>query len=440
MWLLLEGHICLSDGPGYFLGARRRLCRTGELKCKQMGCLAPALLLCLLQAPDYAAEGMKALEAGRYEQAAQLFAKLFETDPKDYAACFHLALAQSFLGKDAEAIQVYKKTLALKPGLYEAELNLGMVLLRQKQAQEALTHLDAAAQKKPKEARPRLYLGQALLAVGDLPRAEQAFQAAAELDPQSAPAHLGLAQAQARQNRLEEAAPHFRRAAELDGSFRDVLLELAASYEKNQRPSEAIALYEQFPENAGARERLAELLMAAGRPAEAIPHLEWVVSKSPSAANRVALALAYGRSKHPEKELATLEQAVQAEPGNLELKLIYGRALRDRRDFSGAAREFYAVARARPDSLEAWNELSAMLVSLENYPQALAALDRVRALGGETEGHHYLRAIVLDRLKDLKGALAAYREFLGMSQGKHPDEEFKARQRVRILERELSRR
>jgi Flp pilus assembly protein TadD len=154
----------------------------------------------------------------------------------------------------------------------------------------------------------------------------------------------------------------------------------------------------------------------------------------------VALALAYGRAKQPEKELPVLEQAVQAEPSNLELHMIYGRALRDRKNFAGAAREFLTVARARPDSLEAWNELAAMLVSLESYDQALAALERVRALGGETEGHHYLRAIVLDRLRDLKGALAAYQQFLAASQGQHPDEEFKARQRVRILQKELSKR
>ena len=410
------------------------------IECKAMGLAAVALWLCGLQAPDYAAEGLKALEAGRYEQAAQLFAKVIETDPKDYAAHFHLALAQSFLGRDAEAVATYRKTLELKPDLYEAELNLGIVLLRRKQAPEAVGYLESAAQKKPKEIRPRLYLGQALLAAGLPARAEQAFQAAAELEPKSAPAQLGLAQARAGQNRLADAAPHFRRAAELDAGFRDALLELAALYEKNQQPGEAIALYQQFPENAGARERLAELLVAAGRSAEAIPHLEWVVAHAPSTANRVALGLAYGRSKQPEKELALLEQAVQADAANLQLRMIYGRALRDRRDFGAAAREFYVVARAQPDTLEAWNELAAMLVSLEDYPQALAALDRVRALGGETEGHHYLRAIVLDRLKDVKGALAAYRQFLGMSQGKHPEEEFKARQRVRILERELSKR
>jgi tetratricopeptide (TPR) repeat protein len=397
-------------------------------------------LLLLLQSPDFSAEGIKALEAQKYNEAAQLFAKAVEADPKDYAAHFHLALAESLLGKDAEAVASYKKVLELKPGLYEAELNLGIVLLRQKQARDAVPYLESAAQKKLKESRPRLYLAQALFEAGDFPRAEQSYQAAAELDPKSAAAQLGLAQALARQNRLKEAEPYFRKAAELDPGFKDDLLQLASLYEKSGQAAEAIAIYQQFLENAGARERLGDLMVQAGRPAEAVPHLEWAVQKSPTTANRVALALAYRRNKQPEKELPLLEQAVQADPANLDLRMIYGRTLRDQKDYSAAARQFYQVAQAKPDSVEAFNELAAMLISLENYPQALAALDRIKALGGETAGHHYLRAIVLDKTKDLKGALASYQQFLAMSQGKHPDEEFKARQRMRIIQKELAKR
>jgi hypothetical protein len=37
----------------------------------------------------------------------------------------------------------------------------------------------------------------------------------------------------------------------------------------------------------------------------------------------------------------------------------------------------------------------------------------------------------------LKPALDAYTRFLSMSQGKHPDQEFQARQRARIIRLEL---
>ena len=45
------------------------------------------------------------------------------------------------------------------------------------------------------------------------------------------------------------------------------------------------------------------------------------------------------------------------------------------------AREFNAAVRKQPDSKEAWNELAGMLILLNDFPQALAALDRLKALG-----------------------------------------------------------
>jgi hypothetical protein len=48
-----------------------------------------------------------------------------------------------------------------------------------------------------------------------------------------------------------------------------------------------------------------------------------------------------------------------------------------------------------------------------------------------------VRAIMLDKIKQIKPALENYQKFLALSDGKHADEEFKARQRVRILEKEL---
>ncbi|MCL5744060.1 MAG: hypothetical protein M1541_09055, partial [Acidobacteria bacterium] len=69
---------------------------------------AAGLLFALAQSPDPSAEGMKALEAHKYDEAVQLFSKAAEADPKDYAALFHLALSYSLAGKDADAVPRYK--------------------------------------------------------------------------------------------------------------------------------------------------------------------------------------------------------------------------------------------------------------------------------------------------------------------------------------------
>lgn len=408
-----------------------------------MRCLATALwLLSSLNAAaeDPAAEGLKALDAKNYSLAAQEFTKVVEADPKDYTAHFNLALANTMLAKPAEAIAGYKKVLELQPGVYEAQLNLGIVLLGQKRAAEALPYLEAAADQKPKEPRPRLYLSLALLETGDNEKAGQSYQAALDLDPKSAAAELGLARSLVRQNRLPDADPHFRRAAELSPSYRDSLLELAGLLERADRKAEAIALYREFPDNAAARERLGVLLVDSGQPADAIPQLEWAVKQSPTSANRLALAQAYLKNHEPEKAVPLLEAAVDAAPADLDLRMSYARELRDLRRFPAAAEQFARVAQAKPDWVQAWNELAGIEVMLENYPQALAALDRVRALKAEIPGDYFLRAMVLDRIHDRKGAIAEYQKFLSVSKGELPNQEFQARQRIHILELDLGKR
>ena len=81
-----------------------------------------------------------------------------------------------------------------------------------------------------------------------------------------------------------------------------------------------------------------------------------------------------------------------------------------------------------------------MLVIAGQYPQGLAALDHVRALGAENSGHLFFRALALDHMDRRAEAIEDYTKFLAGSQGKFPDQEFQARQRVRILEAELKKR
>jgi tetratricopeptide (TPR) repeat protein len=119
-----------------------------------------------------------------------------------------------------------------------------------------------------------------------------------------------------------------------------------------------------------------------------------------------------------------------------------GRIHRDRRkkqEYAVAANQFVAAANLKPNSVEAWNEAVNAFVLAELYPQALAALDKIHRLNADTAGDYYYRAIVLDKLHQVKPALASYQQFLAMSQGKFPDQEFIARQRSRILEKEANR-
>ena len=397
---------------------------------------AVVLALFFLQADPYA-DGAKALEEGRYDAAVAAFSKAIAADAKDYAAHFHLALSYSLLHRDAEGIAEYRTALELHPGLYEAELNGGILLLRTKEPAEALLLLDHAATQKPAEFRPRYYLAEAQFQTGALDKAEASFTAALAIDPKSADAELGLAHTLVQAAKLAEAAPHFRQAAALEPKYRDYLLELAQLYEQNRQPAEAMAIYREFPGNAAAQEHLGQLMLDSKQYAEALPSLEAAYAADATSAHRAALAAAYLMSGQIERALPLLQASVAAEPASYDLRMMYARALRDRKQYPLAANQFLEAAKLKPSESKTWTELGGVLYLSGSLEPSLAAFDRARALGENSAGIWFMRAIILDKQRQLKPALEAYQQFLSLSIGKNENQEFQARQRSRILQREL---
>jgi Tfp pilus assembly protein PilF len=396
-------------------------------------------LLFFVAQQDYISDGLKALDANQPSVAEGLFRHAIQSDPKDFSAHFNLALALSIEQKDDEAIAELRRTLELKPALYEADINLGTLLLRNNRAAEAVPVLHEALDAAQQPARTTLLYAQALDAAHDAAQASEQYRKTLELDPNSAAAHAGLARIELAQGNPSDAADHFRKATALDARYRPGLLDVAAAYVQKKDLPAAIAIYQEFPENAAAKERLAQLLLETGNNAAAIPALEAAVQQSPSVAKRLALADAYNLNKQFDNAIKQLQLAAAAEPSNYDVRMDLGRELRDQRRFVPAADQFAAAAKLRPDSVKAWNELAAVLVVNEDYANGLAALDRVRALRSEVPGDFFYRAICLEKLRQPKPALEAYRQFLNSDSGKMPDQEFQARQRIRIIESELNR-
>ena len=144
--------------------------------------------------------------------------------------------------------------------------------------------------------------------------------------------------------------------------------------------------------------------------------------------------------KENDKALAVTSQLVEAEPQAYDVRMFAGKMLLNLYKLGPATAQFEAAVKIKPDSVEAWKELSGVLVVNKNYADGIVALDRLRALGVETSGQCFFRAIACDHLHQLKEALAAYNKFLETSQGKSPDQEFQARQRIRIIQHDLDKR
>lgn len=327
-------------------------------------------------------------------------------NPEDYVAHFNLGYAYSVGGNDSDAVIEYQKALALHPAIYEAELNMGTSLLRLNRFADA----------------------------------EAAFRAALSLKAESAAAEEGLGRTLAREGRLGEAEPHYRKAAAIDGSYKNSLLDLETIYEAHHNGTEAMTILREFPADPAAQERLGALLLEAGVPAEAAGHLEFAVTQSPTTANRFELAQAYAKLKQLAKAEPLAAQVVAAAPDDDDARMFYGRVLRDQRKFQEAAVQFQTVAAREPTSAQAWNELAGVELVAQQFQAAIAAFQRVRELGAETPGDTFFRATAHDHLHQIKEALDNYNKFLAASEGAFPDQEFQARQRVLILERESGKR
>ncbi len=399
----------------------------------------PVFILAALLVIDQQDDGLKALDQQNYQLAQEIFSKLAAADPKDYSAFFNLALAEIGLKQDDKAAEHLKQVLVLKPGLFEADLNLGILELKNQKAADAIPPLREAVKQKPAAARAQRYLGDALLATSDLTGAAEAYRSALTADPKMASAELGLGEVLLKQKQVDEAAPHFRRAAELDPRLKSYLLEIADALMDAKQSDKAVDFLKEFPDNPGAREALGRIYLANNHAADAVTEFQSAVNLAPTAANELALATALMQNKQDEAAKPLLERAVAQEPRNYELRMIVGRMHRDKHEYVPAGEEFLTASALKPDSVEALQEAIGVLVPSQQFPEALACLDKVHNLNADTAGDFYYRAIVLDKLRQIKPALASYKKFLEMSQGKNPDQEFLARQRSRILEKEANR-
>ncbi len=349
-------------------------------------------------------------------QDIEALKKAVAEKPQDANAHFDLALAYSIAGNDTGAIPEYQKALELQPDFFEASVNFGQVLLRAKMPAEAVTQLERAHQQKPGEFTPAFYLAEGLFDLGRFGDAIPIYEAAVKIDPKSADAELGLGRSLAQTGKLDDAEPHYRNAAKLNPEAQRMLLELGQMRESKGDVTGAIAIYREFPQDPDVKKRADQLAFNSA----------------------VETARSLVREGKTKEASVIAGQLSAADPQNFELRMFHARLLRDLHSTKEAEEAFLQAAAVKPDAAEAWSELAGVLILEEKYPEALIALDKVKALGAEAAGHMFFRATTLDHLKRKKEALEYYQRFLETSRT-NPDQEFQARQRVRILESELKR-
>ncbi len=218
-------------------------------------------------------------QAGRLDQAEQLYRQILQTDPNHIDAWHLLGVASSQAGRHAVAADCINRAIKLNPKAAVFYGNLGNVYTSLGQIADAVNAYQQALQLKPDFVEARLNLGIAFKDQGQLELALASFQQALRLQPDNPIAHNHLGVIYREQRNLDAAVDSYRRALQLNPNFADAHNNLANVLNDLGRIEDSIASYRQAirlkPDYAEAHLSLATALLLTGNLKEGWAEYEW---------------------------------------------------------------------------------------------------------------------------------------------------------------------
>jgi predicted aspartyl protease/Flp pilus assembly protein TadD len=144
------------------------------------------------------------------------------------------------------AEQLFRQLLAKDDHDNEARLGLSQALLKQRRLQDSFDHAARVLAVDPLSARAHALLGSAVLAAGDFRLSVEEFRTAISLNENEALAIAGLAMVDFYENRTANCLAGLRRAVSLDSNEPDYIFNLGQAAARSEQYREAADAYERF--------------------------------------------------------------------------------------------------------------------------------------------------------------------------------------------------
>jgi len=352
---------------------------------------------------------------GRNDDAARLYRKAIEVNPKSFEAEVSLGLLLARMGKPAEARPVLEAATTLDAGAAGpaakarawramAKIDAQGVDGKADPAQASIDLLEAL-KLSPESPEDTLMAAGLAEANGDPAAAETAYRSVLKKEPNSVPATTGLAHLLIGQKKYPEA---------------EELLKAALA---------------KTPDDPAMTAQLAAVLVAQDK-AEALPLLQAIHTKHPQDA---AIARMLAQVEADAGEYAESDQLyvtlLAGSPKDAELLTGHGQNLIRLRRYPEALKVFQSATEIDQTDGDAWNGLAFSAFETHQPTTTLHALTMRSKYLPESATIYFLWATAYDTLHDKKQAAAYYHRFLDSAAGKLPDQEWQARQRLALLEK-----
>ena len=320
----------LSQQP-QFITAALNLARM-ELWAGEMGSALARYESILKQRHDHpkALIGMAAIVAARgdIERGVSLLERARKSDP--LALQPHLVLAEYFLGLEMywEALRIAEDAHELAPDNPRAQLNLGRSQLGVGHVSDALETLSSIIKRYPQAAIAHYYLALAQARAGDTASPRSSLQTALELKEDGLAAQLALGRLELGAGNLEAAA---RSAASLQRSH---------------------------PKSPAGFVLHGEILMAGGKPAEAVASYEAAFERLPSSTLLAQVYAAYAADGRYAEADAALVEWLSKNPADIPVRLVLANSHLLQGNLKKAMADYERILKQGPDTVVALNSLA----------------------------------------------------------------------------------
>jgi predicted Zn-dependent protease len=368
-------------------------------------------------------------------------------NPTDARALFDAGYVADAQNQLDDAAALYRRAIAADPNSFEAHLSLGLLLAREGKPDDARPELQAATALDPGEAGPALK-ARAWRALAQIDRpqpggdndpttASNDLIEALKISPETENDTLLAASLAEDAGQYDAAEDEYRRVLQKDPKSEPATTGLAhlliARHKYPEAETALRAALTQFPDDPTLTAQLATVLAAENK-AEALPLLQKLHEAHPGdpAITRMLAEVTADAGDYAgsDKLYAGL---LAAKPDDAELLVAHGQNLVHQQRYAEAFTAFDRATQIDPASADGWSGLAFAAERTERSDATLHALTMRSRLLPENASTLFLWAVSYDRLHQNKLAVAYYKQFLDAAQGKYPDEEWQARQRLQVL-------
>ena len=326
------------------------------------------------------------LNAGKAEAASARLKAFIAANPANTEAMTALATMAEAAGRTEEVSSWLTKAVAVDPTAVGPSVNLITQYLKLKQTQKAL---DIALQLKvthPDDPDLLDLMGKAQLANGDLDAALDSYRKLTVALPRSADAQMQLGALLVVTGKPGPAEEVFKSALSIQPDFPAAQLALIELYLRkgwnDLALQQASRIIRAHPDSAAGYQLSADVLLADGKTAEAMPMFEkaLAIAKHSEALIKLANALRVGGKK--EEAARRVALWLQQHPKDVRVEMYRAECALNDKQYAAAAAQFESIIERNPKNVVALNNL-AMSYHLGGDKRAVTAAEKAYALAGD---------------------------------------------------------